>query len=269
MAAVGDIVSATALVTGASRGIGRALAEGLAQVGYRVGMVARDADGLFAVAEGIRARGGVAVTARADVTDPDLVVAAVAAIEDAVGPVDLLINNAGIADTAEPSPWQGDPAQWWRVVETNLRGPYLVSRAVLPGLYERGGRIVNITGMVGRAVPGYSSYCASKAALSRLTESLAQLGVRVFDVSPGMIATQLTGSMPMLAGAPPEAFHSPDRLVEFVLAIASGRLDSLSGRYFHAQHDDLTDLLAHADAIAAGGARQLRVATYGPADPLT
>jgi 3-oxoacyl-[acyl-carrier protein] reductase len=122
--------------------------------------------------------------------------------------------------------------------------------------------------MVGHAVPGYSSNCASKAALSRLTESLAQLGVRVFDVSPGMIATQLTGSMPMLAGAPPEAFHSPDRLVEFVLAIASGRLDSLSGRYFHVQHVDITDLLAHADAIADGGARQLRVASYGPDDPL-
>jgi NAD(P)-dependent dehydrogenase (short-subunit alcohol dehydrogenase family) len=247
----------TALVTGASRGIGRALAEGLAGAGFRVGLVARDGDRLARV---VQACAGRAVAAVADVTDADQVASAVDTVTHAFGPVDLLINNAGIADTAELPAWEADPARWWRVVETNLRGPYLVSRAVLPDLRDRGGRIVNITGMVDRAVPGYSSYCVAKAALARLTESLAQSGVRAFDVSPGPIRTDLTRSMPMMRDAPAEAYGSPDKLIEFVLAIADGRLDRLAGRYFHAQRDDLNDLVARADAIASTDARRLRMA---------
>lgn len=261
-----ESVRGTALVTGASRGIGRSLAEHLALAGFRVGLLARDADRLGEVARAISAGGGQAAVAPADVTDVRAVTTAIGAVEDALGPVELLVNNAGIADTSELPAWEADPADWWRVVETNLRGPYLVSRAVLPGLRDRGGRIVNITGMVQRAVPGYSSYCVAKAALARLTESLAESGVLVFDVSPGLVRTELTESMPMMAEAPAEAFHSPRRLLDFVLAIADGRLDKLSGRYFHVQRDDPDALLEHVDTPDA---RRLRIATYGPTDPLT
>jgi hypothetical protein len=83
-----------------------------------------------------------------------------------------------------------------------------------------------------------------------------------------MIRTGLTNAMPILAGAPDDAFHSPQRLLEFVLAIADGRLDRLSGRYFHTQHDDLDAVLAQADAILAADARRLRLAMCGPADRL-
>ncbi len=265
MIAVND---GTALVTGASRGIGRALAEGLAEAGLRVGLVARNADGLAAVERFIAARGGVTAVAVADVTDERQVAESVARVEQALGPVDLLINNAGIADGAEVAAWQAEPREWWRVVETNLRGPYLFSRAVLPGLRDRGGRIVNITGMVQRAVPGYSAYCVAKAALSRLTESLSEAGVKVFDVSPGMIRTDLTSAMPMLAGAPEKAFTTPDRALHFILAIGDGRLDALSGRYFHAQHDDLHVVLAQARAIIEADARRLRISPYADTDPL-
>jgi 3-oxoacyl-[acyl-carrier protein] reductase len=256
------------LVTGASRGIGRALAESLAQAGFRVGLVARDTSRLREVADAITAQGGVVATAAADATDPQAVTAAVATVESALGPVSLLVNNAGTVDAAEVPAWEADPDGWWRVLETNLRGPYLFSQAVLPGLRDRGGRIVNITGMVLKAVPGYSAYCVSKAALSRLTESLAQSGVLVFDVSPGTVLTDLTAGMPMFADRSPAEFVTMDDILRFVLTIASGRFDRLTGRYFHAQHDDIEALLAHADDIVAADARQLRMARYGPADPL-
>jgi 3-oxoacyl-[acyl-carrier protein] reductase len=258
----------TALVTGASRGIGRALAEGLSGAGFRVGLVARETARLDAVAEAITAGGGVVATAAADATDPAAVAAAVTTVESALGPVSLLINNAGTIDPGEVPAWQADPADWWRVLETNLRGPYLFSQAVLPALRDRGGRIVNITGMVLKAVPGYSAYCVSKAALSRLTESLAESGVLVFDVSPGTVLTDLTAGMPIFAGRSSAEFATTDNILRFVLTIASGQFDRLSGRYFHAQHDDIDALLAHADDIVTADARQLRMARYGPADPL-
>jgi NAD(P)-dependent dehydrogenase (short-subunit alcohol dehydrogenase family) len=216
----------------------------LAVAGFRVGLVARDEARLTEVADAL---GDRAVVAIADVTDAEQVAAAVAKVEQSFGPIDLLVNNAGIADTDELPVWESDPTQWWRVVETNLRGPYLFSRAVLPGLRDRGGRIVNITGMVDHAVPGYSSYCVAKAALARLTESLAQDGVRAFDVAPGLIRTELTTAMPMLRDAPADTYGSTERLVDFVLAIAAGRLDRLAGRYFHAQRDRLDDLEAGLD----------------------
>lgn len=204
-----DATSGTALVTGANRGIGRALAEGLAEAGLRVGLMARDAARLAEVEASIAARGGTATVAVADVTDQVQIADAVAVVERRLGPVDLLINNAGVADRAEVAAWQADPEDWWRVVETNLRGPFLLSRAVLPSLRDRGGRIVNITGMVQRAVAGYSAYCVGKAALSRLTESLSQAGVKVFEVSPGMVRTGLTKAMPMLARAPRRRLPRP------------------------------------------------------------
>jgi 3-oxoacyl-[acyl-carrier protein] reductase len=249
-----------ALVTGASRGIGRAVAERLAAQGFHIGLLARDA---IKLAEVAAATGGVVATA--DVTDAGQVRAAVSSIEDRLGGIDLLINNAGVIDPAEVPVTEADPDAWWQVVETNLRGPFLVGRAVLPGLAERGGRIVNITGMVLRAVPGYSAYCTSKAALNRLTESLAQAGVLVFDLSPGTIRTGMTESMPMLAGG---EFATIDRAMEFIFAIADGKLDALSGRYFHAQRDELPDIIARARKIVDGDARRLRMAPYAATDPV-
>src|SRR5262249_9860098 len=116
-----------------------------------------------------------------------------------------------------------------------------------------------------RAVPGYSAYCTSKAALNRLTEALAQDGVRVFDLSPGTVLTDMTAGMPMMRGG---AFATIDRALEFILAIADGKLDALSGRYFHAQRDDLSEIVARANEIVDADARQLRMAPYAPTDPV-
>src|SRR4051812_42241055 len=126
----------TALVTGAGRGIGAEVARRLAADGWAVSIAARSADALAAVADETGARPVVV-----DVTDAPTVERVVAEI----GPVDLLVNNAGTAGTGGAS-WTKDAAAWWRVVEVNLLGPFLCSRAVLPGMVERGeGRIVNVS----------------------------------------------------------------------------------------------------------------------------
>src|SRR5690606_31109078 len=145
----------TALVTGASRGIGRAIAVGLAAAGLDVALLARDADRLAGVAAEIAALGerddaaGRAAVVTADVTDAGAVAAAVRAAEDALGGVDLLVNNAGRVDAEVPL-WEADPDEWWAIVETNVRGPFLLARAVVPGMLARGGgRVVDLNSGAG------------------------------------------------------------------------------------------------------------------------
>jgi 3-oxoacyl-[acyl-carrier protein] reductase len=257
-----------ALVTGASRGIGRHLALGLAGAGYPVALAGRDTAALAAVAAEVD---GPAVVVPADVTDAAAVRESVATAERELGPVGLLVNNAGLIDPAEPEVAEADPETWWRVVEVNLRGPFHYCRAVLPGMIARGGgRIVNInTSMAMHAVPHYSSYSVSKAGLARLTDSIVAeaggRGVRAFDLSPGTVRTDMTGSMPMLADR--EEWADPRHVVDVVAAIGRGELDALSGRYLHAVLDDLDRLRELAAGIAAADARTLRLRPYGPDDP--
>ena len=133
-----ELEGQVALVTGGGRGIGRLIARELADAGMRVAVAARSADQVEATAQEID---GLAVTA--DVSKPEDVEAMVATVERELGPIDLLVNNAGIG-LAGPLPWEEDPADWWHVFEINVLGAYLCSRAVLPGMVERGrGRIVN------------------------------------------------------------------------------------------------------------------------------
>lgn len=260
-----------ALVTGASRGIGRALAAALAGAGASVGLVGRTRSTL---AETAAACAGPTAVAVADVTDAESVDAAVHAVERDLGPVDLLINNAGRVDEAEVPPWEADPADWWAVVEANLRGPMLVSHAVLPAMVARGaGRIINInSGMGLRAVPDYSAYSVSKAALARYTDCLAQAlrpdGPVVFDLSPGRVRSDMTLGMPMWADVGDDDWTPISTVVRAVLTLASGRADALSGRFLHAARDDLDALIARSDDLAAAEARTLRLRPYGDSDPL-
>jgi NAD(P)-dependent dehydrogenase (short-subunit alcohol dehydrogenase family) len=200
------------------------------------------------VEEVAREVGGLAV--EADVSDRASVDAMVAEVQRELGPIDALVNNAGI-NLREPSAWEVDPDAWWQVFEVNVLGAYLCARAVLPGMLERGrGRIVN-TGSGASYLPGLRStaYSSSKAALGRFSETLAnqlaETPVRVFVISPGLVRTDMTEP-----DFPDDAPWTPPELApRLVLALLSGRADALAGRYLHAEHDDIDDLIARADAV--------------------
>ena len=228
-----------AFVTGGGRGIGANIARELAAHGWEVVVAARSREQVEAVAEEI---GGRAVVA--DVSDAD----SVAAMVEQAGPIDLLVANAGLGRYG--TTWERDPAEWWQTFEVNMLGVHLCCRAVIPGMLERGrGRIV-ITGSGASYLPGATetAYTASKAAVHRYAETLAnELAGRipVFAISPGLVRTEMTeGRFPDDA-----AWTPPEAAPRLVLAIASGKLDRLAGRYLHAEHDDPDDLAARADEI--------------------
>ncbi len=232
-----------ALVTGGGRGIGANIARELVAAGARVAVAARSSDELEALALEIETYPVVA-----DVSSRDSVEAMVRTVESGLGPIDLLAANAGIA-AEEARAWEADPDAWWRVFEVNVLGVYLSCRAVIPGMLERGrGRIV-ITGSGAAYLPGSanSAYSASKAAVWRFGEVLArQLEGRipVFVISPGLVRTRMT------TWAGDDAPWTPPKLApELVRVLASGRADALSGRYIHAEHDDIEDLISRADEI--------------------
>ncbi len=182
-----------------------------------------------------------------------------AEVEDRLGSIDLLVANAGIG-SSEPPAWEMEPDAWWHVLEVNLLGPYLSTRAVIPGMLERGrGRIV-ITGSGASYLPGTknSAYAASKAAVHRFAEVLArQLEGRipVFAISPGLVQTEMTeGSFPDDAPWTP-----PECAPRLVRALASGRFDRLTGRYLHAEHDPPETLEARIDAILAEDLNAIRL----------
>lgn len=268
----------TALVTGAGRGIGRGLAVGLARHGFRVALLGRTREHLESAAAEVRDAGGegaVAAVVPVDVTDAAGVRAAVARVQDALaadGGIGLLVNNAGVIERREVPFADDDPEDLWRVVETNVRGPVLVTHAVLPAMLARGrGRVVNInSGAAFRPSPAYTGYGVSKAALARLTTVLdaqyRDAGLRVFDLAPGVVATDMTAGMPTWEGR--TEWTPVEASVDLVVGIAEGRLDALAGRFLRAGADTVASLAAHADDVVAHDARRLRLVPYGPDDTL-
>jgi NAD(P)-dependent dehydrogenase (short-subunit alcohol dehydrogenase family) len=261
-----------ALVTGAGRGLGREIALGLAAEGMRLGLVGRTRATLDATLSACAALGTKAVAVPADVTDDSQVRAAVSTIERDLGPVDLLVSNAGLRERSPAPAWEADADDWWRVVETNLRGPFLLARAVLPGMVARGaGRILNVgSGMGQHPNPDWSAYATSKAGLSRLTDSLdsalEDTGVTVVEMSPGLVRTDMTETM--WGPADEQPWNDVRRFVEATVRFARGDLDALHGRFVHAARDDLDALLAATDRIRDQDARTLRLGSYGSDDPL-
>jgi 3-oxoacyl-[acyl-carrier protein] reductase len=231
-----------AIVTGAGSGIGRAIATRLAEEGASVGLVARNLDRLKSVEAEIGAAGGRAVCAQADLTDGGAAGEAVKAIEDALGPTDILVNCAGLF---QPTPvGETDLGAAQQMFDTNVGGVLAMTEAVAPGMRERGaGAILNVASVAGvMAVNGFAVYAASKAAVIMLTRThareLAPFGIRVNALAPGNTET------PMNEGARADAatleaftritpsgrpFSPVSDMAEAALFLVSGRCPAMVG----------------------------------------
>lgn len=254
-------------MTGAGRGYGAVVAERLAAAGHTVGVLGRNGADVDRVAAAI---GGVPLLA--DVVDAAAVDRAVAGFVAEHGPIDTLVNNAGVGGTLGLA-WEVDRDDWWRTFEVNVRGTHHATTAVPPSMLERGtGRIINVVSHAGVARWPYGSpYAVSKAALIKYGENLAQelrrLGVAVLNYHPGILEIGLTGT---LFASDPEPGTTDHMVAEWFRAqiaagrsvdaeesaaklcrLASGALDSLSGKYVTA-YDDLDELADRAGELGAG-----------------
>lgn len=227
-----------ALVTGAGRGIGKAIVEALAREGAAVAAAARSNDEIERLCAGVTAAGGRAIPIVMDVRDEKSIKSGIEKTRRELGQIDILVNNAGvlalhrIADT---------PTQTWdEIMSTNVRGVFLLCREVLPEMTQRrSGRIINIGSAAGRrGYPEQGAYCASKHALAGLTKVLAaetqKHGVRVHLLSPGGVLTELSSSLRASRG---EADDSPEWMTSEEVAAAALYLCTQTGAAFT---DELT-----------------------------
>ncbi len=257
-----DSLTGVALVTGGGRGVGAAIARELADGGMRVAALARTAAEVSAVAASIN---GLAVVA--DITVEAEVRKAVMVVEGELGAVSLLVNNAGLGGKQQPI-WAWETANWWHVFEVNVLGTFLMTRAVVPGMIARGnGRIISVGSGAWYSPPNGISplgaaYGASKAALGRFTELLAAeaapYGVSAFTISPGYFASEMTRNLPT-----DTSWTDPALVGRLARVLASGRADALSGRYLHAQFDDIEDLISRSEAIIASDQHAVRLRKRG------
>ena len=236
-----------ALITGGGRGIGAATARRLASEGAAVALAARTEEEINAVAGGIHAAGGTALPVRMDVSSEDSVAVAVGEVRSALGPVTILINNAGLGGVPLPVA-ATKPADWRRIFDVNVTGAFLCAREVLPGMVGvNWGRIINVSSAAARhPVAGMAAYSASKAALDQLTRVLAlegaPHGIRAIGLYPGVVDTRMQEEArsfgPRLVGIqlhrifrnyhdfarlrPPE---EPAELISYLCTDDSGRLN--------------------------------------------
>lgn len=216
-----NLTGKNALITGAGKGIGKAMALALASEGVNIGLMARTTADLEAVAAQVQALGVKAVIATADVADINSVNTAVDHLKAELGSFDILINNAGTSTFG--GFLELDPARWEEIIRINLLGVYYVTRAVLPGMIERkAGDIINISSTAGqRGAAVTSAYSASKFGLIGLSESLMQEvrkhNIRVSTLTPSTIATDLAIDLKLTDGNPDKVMQ-PEDFAEFVVA---------------------------------------------------
>jgi 3-oxoacyl-[acyl-carrier protein] reductase len=237
MGGVNGRLNGCALVTGGSRGIGAAIAKALAGEGWPVGVNYRSGvDGAEAVVREINAAGGHAVAVQADIAEPDTVEGVFERLEGELGPVLVLVNNAGVrADALSP---EIDDEDWAKVIDTNLSAAFrMTRRALRPMIRNRFGRVVNIASIVGaeKANPGQANYAASKAGLVAMTKTVAtevaRRGVTVNAVAPGVIETDMTEGVRkgLLDLVPARRVGTPDDVAACVRFLTSADAAYVTG----------------------------------------
>jgi NAD(P)-dependent dehydrogenase (short-subunit alcohol dehydrogenase family) len=254
----GRLTGETAIVTGAGRGFGKAIALGLAAAGAAVTVTARSKDQLDAVVREIEAAGGRALAVAGDVTKRDAVARVVAAAENKFGPTSVLVNNAGVTGPFGPV-WVMDPDAWWNAQEVIVRGTLLFMRAAMPGMVERRkGSVINVASLGGQwFTPHVSCYGIGKMSQIRLSELAAAeakgTGVCVYVIEPGTVITDMAETTMAAEDAKrwvPHLVESLKRLkqngdpgpglarcAEMCVQLASGRYAALAGRFLIPQDD--------------------------------
>jgi NAD(P)-dependent dehydrogenase (short-subunit alcohol dehydrogenase family) len=253
-----ELQGQVAIVTGAGRGFGKAIAKRLAAEGAAVAATARTKAQLDEVCAEIEADGGRAIPVAADVTNRDDVIRVVSEARGELGDISLLINNAGLPGPFGPI-WEIDPDVWWRSQAVHIRAPMLFLREVLPSMVERGaGRVIIVSAIASRLVAPYlSAYCVGKIAQTRIVEELAaetkDRGVSAFAIDPGFVFTGIAHEtmnspdaqrwLPQMvarlqarrdeAGSDADLVRCAQRCVD----LASGRYDALSGKYMELTDD--------------------------------
>ena len=236
-----NLAGKVVIVTGASRGIGAAAALALGEAGASVMLAARG-DATAGIARQINAAGGNAEAMACDVSDYAACQALVAAANRRFGPVDALINNAGVIGPISMV-GEADPAAWARAIQINLIGAYYAIRAVLPDMLARGhGRIVNVSsGASLRPLEGWSAYCSGKAGLAMLTRAIelehAVAGIRVFGFQPGTTDTDMqvtirASGINMVSRIPREKLTPVVLPAKAIVHLCTGGADDLSGKEF-------------------------------------
>ena len=216
-----SLTGKTAIITGASKGIGRATATALAKEGVHLGLIARNEDGLNKVANELKTDGIEIATATADVGNRSEVDSAVADLKEKLGTIDILINNAGISKFG--GFLELEPAEWEKIIQVNLLGAYYMTRAVLPTMVEQqSGDIINISSTAGeKGGPITSAYSASKSGLLGLTESLAmevrKHDIRVTALTPSTVVTDLAIDGGLVKGDEEDVLM-PEDLAELIVA---------------------------------------------------
>lgn len=259
-----------ALVTGAGRGFGAAIAMRLASEGAAVAVLSRNRDQLARVVGAIEADGGRALAVEADVTAPADVDRAVGEIEAALGPVTQFVNNAGVPGPFGPL-WELDPEEWWAAQTVHIRAPMLFLHRILPGMIAGNrGRAIIVSAIASRMVAAHlSAYCTGKIAQNRLVaEAAAELAgtdVKVFAIDPGFVFTELARTtmtspearrwLPGMVGRLEQASANPDnqadlaRCAQRCVDLFSGRYDALSGKYMELP-DDLDTMVQQVEDAA-------------------
>jgi NAD(P)-dependent dehydrogenase (short-subunit alcohol dehydrogenase family) len=263
-----------ALITGGGRGQGRVIAEDLAASGAAVAVLGRSEQHLAATVSSIEHAGGQALAVPVNVTDQHALEWSIEQVERRLGPITLMVNNAGIVSPLGPL-WETDADEWWQTLDVNLRGTMLGMRVVLPWMIQRrAGRIVNLASRAATVAVAYgSAYVVSKTALVRLSENIAlevrEYGIRVFAVDPGNVRTDMTEYLMYSAAGQRwcpwfrDIFDkgqndAPDQIAQLVRRIARGQVDTLSGCFLSVA-DDLESMVTQAANNPQEGFHTLRI----------